>query len=196
MRLVLEPTLVSPSGMTIMGLAKPLLAKLLIKDDAKMTISKVVRTLGAFRGLCSEPSKDSTMTKEYVADFLANSYEFVNGANVPAANVFNHMLDLVSDVGIPPKVDAEEFIRILEYLDVPMSASVDGTPMLDHIRPIISTNISNSTLTLPKTNMQYFAGWNLGIDTQGQSLKNANFQLRSEFPNPRIQTGPWNNSTI
>ena len=40
------------------------------------------------------------------------------------------------------------------------------------------------------------AGWNFGIDTQGQTLKNPNLQLRSEFANPRADTGPWNMSTI
>ena len=40
------------------------------------------------------------------------------------------------------------------------------------------------------------AGWNFGIDTQGQTLKNPNLQLRSEFPNPKADTGPWNMSTI
>ena len=36
----------------------------------------------------------------------------------------------------------------------------------------------------------------LGIDTQGSSLKNANYQLRSDPPNPRTTVGPWLNSTI
>ena len=40
------------------------------------------------------------------------------------------------------------------------------------------------------------AGWNYGIDTQGQTLKNPNLQIRSEFPNPRADIGPWNQSTI
>ncbi len=40
------------------------------------------------------------------------------------------------------------------------------------------------------------AGWNFGIDTQGQTLKNPNLQLRSEFANPRVDCGPWNRSTI
>ena len=36
-----------------------------------------------------------------------------------------------------------------------------------------------------------------GIDTVGNSLRNANLQLRSDPPNPRGNTNcPWNNSTI
>jgi hypothetical protein len=40
------------------------------------------------------------------------------------------------------------------------------------------------------------AGYHIGIDTIGQSLRNANLQIRSEPPNPQLNVGPWNNSTI
>ncbi len=40
------------------------------------------------------------------------------------------------------------------------------------------------------------AGYHIGIDTVGQSLRNANLQIRSEPPNPQINVGPWNQSTI
>lgn len=40
------------------------------------------------------------------------------------------------------------------------------------------------------------AGYHIGIDTIGQSLRNANLQLRSEPPNPQLNTGIWNQSTI
>jgi hypothetical protein len=40
------------------------------------------------------------------------------------------------------------------------------------------------------------AGVLQGINTVGSTLKNPNLQLRSEPPNPRVDVGPWNNSTI
>ena len=40
------------------------------------------------------------------------------------------------------------------------------------------------------------AGYHIGIDTVGQTLRNANLQIRSEPPNPQISVGPWNLSTI
>lgn len=40
------------------------------------------------------------------------------------------------------------------------------------------------------------AGYHIGIDTVGQTLRNANLQIRSEPPNPQINAGPWNQSTI
>ena len=40
------------------------------------------------------------------------------------------------------------------------------------------------------------AGHHIGINTVGQSLRNANLQLRSEPANPQLNVGPWNQSTI
>ena len=40
------------------------------------------------------------------------------------------------------------------------------------------------------------AGFHVGMNTVGQTLRNANYQLRSEPPNPKMQVSPWNQSTI
>jgi hypothetical protein len=40
------------------------------------------------------------------------------------------------------------------------------------------------------------AGALIGIDTIGNTLRNANLQVRSEPPNPQLNVGPWNNTTI
>jgi hypothetical protein len=40
------------------------------------------------------------------------------------------------------------------------------------------------------------AGYHVGINTVGQTLRNANLQLRSEIPNPQNAVGPWMISTI
>lgn len=40
------------------------------------------------------------------------------------------------------------------------------------------------------------AGYNIGINTVGQTLRNANLQLRSEPPCPQVSVSPWMNSTI
>lgn len=77
-----------------------------------------------------------------------------------------------------------------------------------------SPNVQNPAELLPKdTNSQWAqlnpsgkgdlaninllkAGYHIGIDTIGQSLRNANLQIRSEPPNPQLNVGPWNQSTI
>ena len=40
------------------------------------------------------------------------------------------------------------------------------------------------------------AGYHVGVNSVGQSLRNANQQLRSEPPNPQTEVSPWMNSTI
>lgn len=40
------------------------------------------------------------------------------------------------------------------------------------------------------------AGYHIGLDTIGQTLKNANLQLRSDPIIPKQDVGPWQNSTI
>jgi len=39
------------------------------------------------------------------------------------------------------------------------------------------------------------AGYHIGLDTIGQSMKNANLQLRSDPIIPKQDVGPWNQST-
>jgi hypothetical protein len=40
------------------------------------------------------------------------------------------------------------------------------------------------------------AGYQIGVNTVGQSLRNANRQIRAEPPNPQVNVSPWLNSTI
>jgi hypothetical protein len=40
------------------------------------------------------------------------------------------------------------------------------------------------------------SGYHIGINTVGQTLRNANLQLRSEPPCPQVQVSPWLQTTI
>jgi len=40
------------------------------------------------------------------------------------------------------------------------------------------------------------AGFHVGVNTIGQSLRNANLNLRAEPSNPQVKVSPWSNSTI
>lgn len=40
------------------------------------------------------------------------------------------------------------------------------------------------------------SGFHVGVNTVGQSLRNANRQVRSEPPNPMVQVSPWLQTTI
>ena len=53
-----------------------------------------------------------------------------------------------------------------------------------------------SSCSTPNIQNLLKAGYHIGIDTIGQTLRNANLQIRSEPPNPQLYVGPWNTSTI
>jgi len=40
------------------------------------------------------------------------------------------------------------------------------------------------------------AGFNVGINTVGSTMRNANLQVRSEPPNPQVNVSPWMQSSI
>lgn len=95
-------------------------------------------------------------------------------------------------------------------------ASVSGIPTPNAGIPTScsSPQIQNPADLLPKDNNSQWAqlnpsgkgelsninllkaGYHIGIDTIGQTLRNANLQIRSEPPNPQLYVGPWNLSTI
>lgn len=97
-----------------------------------------------------------------------------------------------------------------------MFASVQGIPSPSTGIPTSCSkqNIQNPSDLLPKDNNSQWAqlnpsgkgelsninllkaGYHIGIDTIGQTLRNANLQIRSEPPNPQLYVGPWNLSTI
>ena len=95
-------------------------------------------------------------------------------------------------------------------------SAVDSMTGQGGVPPAGATNmpVANPSDLLPRdTNNQWgslnpagsgdLSGQNLlsatfltGIDTIGNTMKNANLQLRSEPPNPQLNIGPWNQSTF
>lgn len=65
----------------------------------------------------------------------------------------------------------------------------------DDIQNFQDSNVTASEGILKGVNF-LDAGFHIGVNTVGQSLRNANLNLRAEPPNPRIQVSPWMNSTI
>ncbi len=94
-------------------------------------------------------------------------------------------------------------------------ASVNGSPSNGGMPSACNKpNMQNPADLLPKDNNSQWAqlnpagkgdleninllkaGYHIGIDTVGQTLRNANLQIRSEPPNPQVNVGPWNLSSI
>jgi hypothetical protein len=79
--------------------------------------------------------------------------------------------------------------------------------------PSVTTNVANPSELLPRdSNSEWSslnptsmngampdlltAGYHIGLDTIGQTMKNANLQLRSDPIIAKADVGPWNQSTI
>ena len=84
--------------------------------------------------------------------------------------------------GLPPSCAKQQVVDPAELLPK------DANSEFSKLNPMGSGDLKNVSLLK--------AGWHIGINTVGQSLRNANLQLRSEPANPQLNTGPWNNSTI
>jgi len=84
--------------------------------------------------------------------------------------------------GLPPSCAKQQVVDPSELLPK------DANSEFSKLNPMGSGDLKNVSLLK--------AGWHIGINTVGQSLRNANLQLRSEPPNPQTNTGPWNQSTI
>jgi hypothetical protein len=57
-------------------------------------------------------------------------------------------------------------------------------------------SINPSSQNAPNTPDLLQAGYHIGLDTVGQTLKNPNLQLRSDPVITKADVGPWNNSTV
>ncbi len=83
--------------------------------------------------------------------------------------------------GLPPSCAKQEVVDPAELLP-------KGNSEFSKLNPMGSGDLKNVSLLK--------AGWHIGINTVGQSLRNANLQLRSEPPNPQLNVGPWNQTTM
>ena len=72
--------------------------------------------------------------------------------------------------------------------------ATDLLPMTDNVAEWADVNPDGSGLLQDKNFLH--AGHHIGINTVGQSLRNPNYSLRSEPPNPQVVVSPWVNSSI
>ena len=128
-------------------------------------------------------------------------YEMMSQERKPAYNNY-------ASAPSGPQAAQESGNEVYSSVGGSMQSSNMGLP------PSCSTSNQNPADLLPKdTNSQWAqlnpagkgdlaninllkAGYHIGIDTIGQTLRNPNLQIRSEPPNPQVNVGPWNLSTI
>ena len=84
--------------------------------------------------------------------------------------------------GLPPSCAKQQVVDPAELLPK------NNNSEFSKLNPMGAGDLKNVSLLK--------AGWHIGINTVGQSLRNANLQVRSEPANPQLNVGPWNQSTI
>ena len=105
-------------------------------------------------------------------------------AGVDDSTIYNQ-LDSVNNstktMGLPPNCSGQANINPADLLPKDNNSSWNMKPMGSG--DFLGVNLLN-------------AGYLIGVDTIGSSLRNANLQVRSEPPNPQLQVSPWMNTTI
>jgi len=131
----------------------------------------------------------------------ANVSNRVNGSNAPSSvmkrnvnknknNNANNTVMASEEIGFnesPAKVSFDKRAGDLTVQD--LLPSTDAASVEDFNNKNIGEGVMQGINFLT-------AGYNTGVNTVGQSLKNANLQLRAEPPNPQVTVSPWNNSSI
>jgi hypothetical protein len=143
-------------------------------------------------------SGNKSMFPEYMSGSSASSNKKGRGAGAgngsgagrpPAAvddsSIYNQ-LDSVNNnssnmMGLPPNCSGQANINPADLLPKDNNSSWNMKPMGSG--DFLGVNLLN-------------AGYLIGVDTIGSSLRNANLQVRSEPPNPQLQVSPWMNTTI
>ena len=84
----------------------------------------------------------------------------------------------------------------------PIVPNVPSVPNVANPMDLLPSDANTALSSLNPTSMNgempdlLSAGHHIGLDTIGQTLKNANLQLRSDPIITKAETGPWNQSTI
>lgn len=141
-----------------------------------------------------------------------NNFEYIDGSdqydNEPIQNYDEPLVREEQPVVEQPKAVpsvTESSPRPLPTNNAPSTYPTDCFPK-DKLKPedLLPMDAANSEWAQVNPagqgdvrNQNYLtAGYHLGVNSVGSTLRNANLQLRSELPNPRTQVSPWLNSTI
>ena len=159
---------------------------------ALLGIVVVIYAISQYSGRKGSPSDGYTNNKANnsgaVAGAGANMAMMGGGVAMPANpagqnEVFSSVTDMkTSSYGLPPSCSRGTISDPADLLPK------DTNSHWAQLNPAGGADFKNVNLLK--------AGYNIGIDTVGSSLRNANLQVRSEPPNPTTIVSPWLNTTI
>jgi hypothetical protein len=156
---------------------------------ALLGIVVVIYAIYQYSGQKNRPSDGFNAAKNGAVPSGGNSMQMNSGVGFTAANpagqneVYSSVTDIkTSSYGLPPSCSRGAISDPADLLPK------DTNSQWAQLNPAGSADFKNVNLLK--------AGYNIGIDTVGSSLRNATLQVRSEPPNPTTVVSPWLNTTI
>jgi hypothetical protein len=121
-----------------------------------------------------------------------NGYVATNGNNSPSSIIANAPLPVPAQMNIAstPPVTASSNYALQPVTNPSDLLPQDSNSQWSALNPV---TMNQGNINMPDL-LQ--AGYHIGLDTIGQTLRNANQQLRSDPIIPVQKIGPWNQSTI
>lgn len=173
-------------------------------------VNKGLKSLSRAVGLNSKDSSSTIILAIVIIGLVILGYYFFQYNNSKGLNLSENMDNDQVGPSAPSVQPSAPLGQNETYASVSGgSTSMQGLPSACNSQP----NMDPSELLPKDENSQWAAlnpasngdlqnvnllkaGANIGIDTVGNSLRNANLQVRSEPANPQLNVGPWMNSTI
>lgn len=143
-------------------------------------------------------SKVNQLGQEIAKQFIPNSKQQMNSDNNPAGN-YNEKQNNMSDFGQSYMLLPQNFMPDKKF-DKVMPPETRTALTSDQLLP---RDENKNWFQVPNSNFNLMQAVDLevpeikiGVDTVGQSRKNATYDLRSAPPCPKFIVSPWSNSTI
>jgi hypothetical protein len=195
-------------GFLIWYLNKPATTKLLTKNnehfvDAEVAPAEVAPTVPEV--VQPVPVAASKVDLAPVVNEVKASPEVVPKKQEESEGVFNFQdndinmdmsgadLDVAFARPIPPSVSSD--IVDVNKNNVKKYDAKDFLPK-EINNKWFDTDISQAKYNVNDDKLINTERYVIGINTVGQSLKNASYDIRGTVPNPKFSVSPWNNSTI
>uniref|UniRef100_A0A6C0B4F3 Minor capsid protein P11 C-terminal conserved region domain-containing protein n=1 Tax=viral metagenome TaxID=1070528 RepID=A0A6C0B4F3_9ZZZZ len=143
-------------------------------------------------------SKSSRVDTFWGSDSTPSSNYSVTGSVLPATPASNSMEQNNVAASSSPVDSAFDMSNEMVTGDSSFATTANPADLLPNDQnsqwSALNPNTMNKGDVLMPDLLQ--AGYHIGLDTIGQTLRNANLQLRSDPVIPKSQVGPWNQSTI
>lgn len=181
-----------------------------------VTFVLAVLAIGAILYLIMSYNSGSTMPMTTKMSPMMMGVEHFAGQGSPAdaTSVGSGAMPTYASMNNGQGVDASESIEMVEQHQSLMQTGGTGTQMNQLPSECYPKDVLSSADLLPRDANSLWAqvspsgqgsladqnfltsGFHIGINTVGQTLRNANRQLRSEPLNPQVKVSPWQQTTI